>query len=311
MTHLPSTRPSQQATGAVLVCVKAALYLLQPSTFLRGGYCELSCRRSPLTRGHRTYLVSDSIIDLYHTQFIGDPTNKPIIRASPDFNQNTFGIIDANPYQPGGALAWNSTNTFFRQIRNLVLDTTALPVQFRAVGIHWPSSQATAITNCDFILSQVPGNKHIGLFIEEGSGGLLNDLYFYGGDTAAILGNQQYTARNVWFFNAHIAISVKWNWGWTFKGMHFKDCVVGIQMDADQASTGSITLIDSEFDHIDTAIITTRNIQDNRGTNGTLAMENVHFQGVNKVLDGPSGIILTESNLPLNSNDLFIMVCKT
>jgi hypothetical protein len=93
--------------------------------------------------------------------------------------------------------------------------------------------------------------------------------------------------------------------------MHFKDCVVGIQMDQDQASTGSITLIDSDFDHIDTAIITTRNIQDNHGTNGTLAMENVHFQGVNKVLDGPTGIILSESNLPQNSNDLFIMVRNT
>lgn len=263
---------------------------------------------SYLTRAYRTYLITDSIIDLYHTQLIGDPTNKPVIKAAPTFNENTFGLIDANPYQPGGSLAWNSTNTFFRQIRNLIIDTTALPDQFRAVGIHWPSSQATVITNCLFLLSQVPGNKHIGLFIEEGSGGLLNDLYFYGGDTAAILGNQQYTARNLWFFNAYIAISVKWNWGWTFKGMYFKDCVVGIQMDEDQASTGSITLIDSQFDQVDTAIITTRNIQDNHGANGTLAMENVRFNSVNKVLDGPTGTILTENNMPLGGSDLFIMV---
>jgi glucan 1,3-beta-glucosidase len=160
------------------------------------------------------------------------------------------------------------------------------------------------------MLSQVSGNKHIGLFIEEGSGGLLNDLSFYGGDTAAILGNQQYTARNLEFFNAYIAISVKWDWGWTFKGMSFKNCIIGIQMDEDQASTGSITLIDSEFDHVDTAISTTRNIEDNHGTNGTLAMENVRFSSVNKVLDGPAGTILTEGNLPRSSNDLFIMVCQ-
>lgn len=158
------------------------------------------------------------------------------------------------------------------------------------------------------MLSQVPGNKHIGLFIEEGSGGLLNDLSFYGGDAAAIFGNQQYTARNFWFFNARIAISVKWNWGWTFKGMFFKDCIVGIEMDEDQASTGSITLIDSDFDHVDTAITTTRNIEDNRGTNGTLAMENVRFSSVKTILDGPAGTILTEGNLPRSSNDLFIMV---
>lgn len=258
---------------------------------------------------YRTYLVSDSIIDIYHTQLIGDPTNRPVIKAAPTFNEYTFGIIDANPYQPGGRLAWNSTNTFFRQIRNLVLDTTALPASFRAVAIHWPSSQATAITNCVFLLSRVPGNQHIGLFIEEGSGGLLNDLYFYGGGTAAVFGNQQYTARNLWFFDSEIGIRMAWNWGWTYKSVYFKNCGVGMMMDADQKSIGSMTLLDSWFDNVDIAIYTTRNVLGNRGANGTLAMENVKFNAVNKVLVGPKGVILTEENVREGRNELFIMVC--
>ncbi|CAI6096608.1 unnamed protein product [Clonostachys chloroleuca] len=254
-----------------------------------------------------TYLISDSIIDFYHTQLIGDPTNRPTIKAAPFFPKEKFGLIDANPYQPGGSLAWNSTNTFFRQIRNLILDTTAMPADVRAVGIHWPSSQATAITNCVFLLSTVPGNQHTGLFIEEGSGGLLNDLYFSGGGTAAILGNQQYTARNLWFYGSEIAISMKWNWGWTFKGAYFKDCGIGIQMDEEQASTGSITLLDSWFEHTDTAITTTRKINDNKGANGTLVMDNVKFNAVNKILLGPDGIILTEDYVKQGGGDMFIM----
>ncbi|KAF4454126.1 hypothetical protein F53441_3312 [Fusarium austroafricanum] len=122
--------------------------------------------KSPATAyippGRRTYLISDSLIDLYYTQIIGDPTNLPVIKVSASFSKESFGLIDANPYLSIGTLAWNSTNVFFRQIRNLVFDTTALPPDFPALGIHWPSSQATFITNCVFRLSTVPGNRHTG-----------------------------------------------------------------------------------------------------------------------------------------------------
>ncbi|KAH7316554.1 pectate lyase superfamily protein-domain-containing protein [Stachybotrys elegans] len=254
-----------------------------------------------------TYLISNSIIDLFYTQLIGDPVNRPVIKASPSFPEYSFGLIDSNPYQPNSALAWNSTNAFFRQIRNLIIDTSALPPDFPAVGIHWPSSQATAITNCIFQLSTAPGNTHTGLFIEEGSGGLLNDLYFYGGGKAAIFGNQQYTARNLWFFNADVAIHIPWNWSWTFKSLYITDCRVGIQMDQDQKSTGSLTLLDSEFHNVDVGIITTRPILETNGTNGTLVMENVQFNAVNKAVQSPDGIALDSNNWRQGVNDLFIM----
>ncbi|CRJ93630.1 hypothetical protein BN1723_020789, partial [Verticillium longisporum] len=92
---------------------------------------------------------------------------------------------------------------------------TAIPAEKAAFGIHWPSSQATAITNCVFKLAEGAQSKHVGLFIEEGSGGLLNDLTFEGGQYAANLGNQQYTARNWKISNAQVAINQLWNWGWT------------------------------------------------------------------------------------------------
>lgn len=252
--------------------------------------------------------MSDSIIDLFYTQLIGNPLDIPVIKASHTFSEYTFGVIDSNPYQPGGAPAWNSTNAFYRQISNLIIDTTSLPADFRAVGIHWPSSQATALTNCMFRLSTVPGNQHIGLYIEEGSGGLLNDLYFYGGGKAAVLGNQQYTARNLWFFDSDIAILMTWDWSWTFKSMFFKDCRVGIQMDRDANSVGSITLVDSWFRNVDTAIITNRLNWGNEGANATLAIDNVSFEGVPKAIVGPLGIVLAPGNLRPGPGHIFLMV---
>ncbi|KAF4979970.1 hypothetical protein FZEAL_3924 [Fusarium zealandicum] len=255
-----------------------------------------------------TYLISSSIIDLYYTQIIGDPTNRPILKASGSFSKESFGLIDANPYMFNGALSWNSTNVFFRQIRNLVLDTTALPPDFSVVGIHWPSSQATSITNCVFRLSTVPGNTHTGLLIEEGSGGLLNDLYFYGGGNATVLGNQQFTARNLWFSNADVAIWMTWNWGWTFKSAVFKDCRVGIKMDDVSNGVGSITILDSWFENVDTAISTTRTSTGAVGGGASLAMENINFQNVNTVLAGRGGTPISSAASKLEGDSVFVMV---
>lgn len=258
----------------------------------------------------RTYLISDSIIDFYYTQIIGDPTNRPVIKAASTFSKESFGLIDSNPYLFNGALAWNSTNNFFRQIRNIILDTTALPPDFPAIGIHWPSSQATSITNCEFFLSTVLGNRHTGLFIEEGSGGLLNDLVFHGGGNATVLGNQQYTARNLWFYNADVAISMPWDWGWTFKSLYVKDCRVGIQMDSQSLSVGSITLLDSWFENVGNAIVSTRPSIRAPGSGGTLAMENVYFQNVNSVLLDSNMIDVMRGVMDSTGSNLFLMVSR-
>lgn len=244
--------------------------------------------RSP---GRRTYLINSSIIDYYYTMLIGDPTDLPVIKAASTFDlENNLGLIDGNPYLEDG-LAWGATNVFFRQISNFVLDTTAIDAGKDALGIHWPSSQATSITNCVFKLAEGTDSKHRGLFIEEGSGGLLNDLTFYGGKYAADFGNQQYTARNLKFYNAQVAIHQLWDWGWTYKSIYVENCGIGIQM-ADN-STASITLLDSEFVNVGTALTTIREPGNTTPkAAGTLVMYNVLFTQVGHILIGPQGTVI-------------------
>ncbi|KAL0937188.1 glucan 1,3-beta-glucosidase [Colletotrichum truncatum] len=233
-----------------------------------------------------TYLISGSIVNFFYTQIIGDPTNRPVIKATANFDvTNNLGLIDGNKYGANG-LAWGATNVFFRQIRNLVFDTTAINASSAALGIHWPSSQATAITNCAFHLAEGPDSKHTGIFIEEGSGGLLNDLDFYGGQYGANFGNQQYTARNLRFWNSQIAINQLWDWGWTYKSIYFENCGIGIRLQDN--STSSVTLIDSHFVNVQTAIRTPREPGVTVPvTAGTLVMENVAFSNVGTILQGP------------------------
>lgn len=92
-------------------------------------------------------------------------------------------------------------NVFFRQIRNFVIDTTNIPAGNAATGIHWPTSQATSLQNIVFNMPTASNVVHVGLFMEEGSGGFVTDLTFNGGATGASMGNQQFTMRNLKFNN--------------------------------------------------------------------------------------------------------------
>lgn len=113
-----------------------------------------------------TYIVSSSIIDYYFTQLIGNPNDLPVLKASASFPATW--IIDGDQYQNTGNQGWGSTNVFYRQIRNLVLDLTAVPPTVGATGIHWPTAQATSLQNVKILMSSASGTQHQGVFIENG-----------------------------------------------------------------------------------------------------------------------------------------------
>lgn len=145
-----------------------------------------------------TYLISRSIQPAYFTMLHGDASNPPTLKATANFAG--FGLIDGNPYYTS-SLNWKAVNVFFRQVRNFVIDTTNIPPGTAATGMHWPTSQATSLQNIVFNMPTASNVVHVGLFIEEGSGGFLTDLTFNGGATGASMGNQQYTMRNLRFNN--------------------------------------------------------------------------------------------------------------
>jgi hypothetical protein len=100
---------------------------------------------------------------------LGDPTNVPTIKATAGFQGN--GLIDGdkyygdnNPNNPN----WISTNVFYRQVRNFVLDLTSIPASNGVNGIHWPTAQATSLQNMVFQMSAASGTQHVGLSIENG-----------------------------------------------------------------------------------------------------------------------------------------------
>ena len=114
-----------------------------------------------------TYVVNSSIIDYYYTQIIGNPNSLPVLKPTANFAG--FGVIDGSQYQPGGILGFGPTNTFYRQVRNFIIDLTNIPPSSAALGIHWPTAQATSLQNIQFIMSDAPGTQHSGVFLESGT----------------------------------------------------------------------------------------------------------------------------------------------
>ncbi|KAF2261634.1 beta-1,3-exoglucanase [Lojkania enalia] len=242
-----------------------------------------------------TYLISASIIDYYYTQIIGNPNCLPTLLASSNFSSTGgLGLIDGSPYQPTGRTGFGPTNTFFRQIRNLILDMTNIPANVSATGIHWPTAQTTTLQNLVFKMSAESGTQHQGVFIEEGSGGFMADLTFYGGNYGFNVGNQQFTTRNLAFHNCVTAINQLWDWGWTYKSISINNCQVGFNVSAGgplAVNVGSITLFDSEIKNTPLGIVTSRTDDSEPAAAGALYLENVSLDNVQTAVAGPNGIV--------------------
>ncbi|KAK4625952.1 Glucan 1,3-beta-glucosidase [Fulvia fulva] len=244
-----------------------------------------------------TYMVNSSIIDYYYTQIIGNPRCLPTIKAFPKFTGG-LGVIDGNQYGANG-LGFGATNVFWRQIRNLIIDTTLVPASSSITGIHWPTAQATSIQNVIFQMSNARGTQHQGIFIEEGSGGFMNDLKFYGGLYGGNWGNQQFTMRNLTFDGVQTAINQIWDWGWTYKNININNCSVALNIangGSNALTVGSVTFIDSTISNTPVGIITGRQQGSQPSTAGSIIIENVKLNNVPVATRGPNGPLLQGTN---------------
>jgi len=240
-----------------------------------------------------TYRVSGPIIQYYMTQLVGDAVNPPTISALPNFAG--MAIIDSNPYGNTGSNWYTNQNNFYRQIRNFVIDTTATDSSKATTGIHWQVAQATSLLNIVFRMSTASNTNHQGIWMENGSGSFYSDLVFYGGKFGMWVGNQQFTTRNLTFYNAQTAIYMNWNWGWSFKSLTVSGCKIGLDMSSTGGlgqQVGSVNVLDAYFTNTNTAIITSTTASSTPKSSGTLTLNNVIFNNVPSAVATPSGNVL-------------------
>ncbi|KAJ3396013.1 hypothetical protein HDU92_004316 [Lobulomyces angularis] len=245
-----------------------------------------------------TYIVSSPIIMYYYTQLVGEYHNRPILKAAPSFSG--MAIIDSNVYIPGGngAQWYINQNNFFRQVRNFVFDTTATPITATTTCIHWQVAQATSLTYLAFKMSTDPATGHQGIWMENGSGGFMSELVFNGGKFAMWMGNQQFTVRDVQISNAQTGIYLNWGWQWSFQKLTISNSKIGIDMTSGGSSgqqVASLTVLDSDFNSVEKAILTVKSSTSLYAGAGTLILDNVKVSNVAVIVQGESAPILKGS----------------
>ncbi|MCJ1413020.1 hypothetical protein MMC19_007121 [Ptychographa xylographoides] len=264
-----------------------------------GNRCGMGCDSSTVTPAiiyfpPGTYMVSKPIIQYYYTQFIGDALTVPTLKATAGFQG--IAVIDSDVYNSDGSNWYTNQNNFFRQIRNFVIDLTAMPPSVGA-GIHWQVAQATSLQNIVFNMVQGgSGNRQQGIFMDNGSGGFMTDLVFNGGNYGAFFGNQQFTTRNLTFNNVGTAIYMNWNWVWALKSLSINNCGVGLNMSTggSNQTVGSVLIQDSTFTGTPIGVVTAFSASSNvPATGGTLIIDNVDFSGsTNAIVDTAGNSIL-------------------
>lgn len=254
-----------------------------------------------------TYLVSSPIISYYYTTLLGDARTPPTLLASADLTNNGTGynvVIEADPYIPGGngANYWTNQNNFFRSVRNFVIDITAMPATTASYGVHWQVAQATSLQNLDIKMSSATGTQHVGVYMENGSGGFMSDITTDGGLAGFGLGNQQFTYRNLVSTNAVNGIQLAWNWGMSFVNATISGCTNAFNITTggttlDDQTAAATYILDSQISNCDTFVLTSTDQSDKLA--GSLVLDNVALDTVptavsaagTSVLDGGSTTI--------------------
>ncbi|PGH35768.1 hypothetical protein GX50_01351 [[Emmonsia] crescens] len=257
-----------------------------------------------------TYLVSSTIEAYFGSQLIGNANDRPVIKAASSFVG--LGVLSTNHYvenggsgPDGGPKEWYvSTANFYRQIRNFRIDITATNQGAYVAALHYQIAQATSLANVDFIVSTDPNTTQQAIFTENGSGGVMSDLTFTGGNFGIYGGNQQFTAQRLKFTNCKTAVQLIWDWGWIWKNIEITGSTTGFKLMSEDnvPRTGSIMVLDSIFRNTDTALLTFPATQERgRGTTG-ITLDNVAFEEVrNAVADNQGKVYLAGSVRSVNT----------
>ncbi|KAJ0271070.1 hypothetical protein CBS470a_013331 [Colletotrichum nupharicola] len=275
-----------------------------------------------------TYLVSSPIIVYFGTQMIGDANGRPTIKAAASFVG--LGVLSTDVYMGDGAGAdgkdnewYVNTASFYRQIRNFKIDITSTDPNAYVCALHYQVAQATSLQFVELIAKT--GTTQQGIYAENGSGGVLADITFTGGNfgicklTGDIgnlvpssnpinvvettdAGSQQFTAQRLTFNGCNTAVQIIWDWGWVWKGITVTDSSTGFRLvnDGGDGNVGSAAFMDTSFTNVKQAIVVAPPSSTPATGSTGLLLDNIGFSGVSQgvadttgktLLDGSSSVL--------------------
>ncbi|KAH8817280.1 putative exo-beta-1,3-glucanase [Xylogone sp. PMI_703] len=195
-----------------------------------------------------TYLMGGSVQSWVDTMLVGNPINRPVLKASSTFKDSTL-LFMKDP-------ALDATINFYIQVKNLILDSTSFPGSSKLTLMDWSVSQATQLTNVLFRMPQ--GSQHTGVSTPEGgSGTYMGNLDFEGGAVGINHNNQQYSIKTCTFTGTTTGVLISHGFDIVFQDFTFTNVKVGIDgTTGSSGNVGSYVLLDSVAKNVDTVILT-------------------------------------------------------
>ncbi|KAF2272161.1 glycoside hydrolase family 55 protein [Westerdykella ornata] len=209
-----------------------------------------------------TYVVSSTIQNLIGTVWMGDPTDRPRLKASKDFSGTTM-IAGADKYLNGPV-------GFYTEMKNLVFDSTAVSASANLTLVDWNVSQGCQLSNSG--LEMPKGAKgHVGIrAVGKNSPLLLNDLEVRGGGAGYVGESMQYHFKNVYFKGVETGIKPANVVQMTVQGCRFEDVTTGVDMSG--GTLRLLNMIDSTASNTETLV---KADEKQSGTVGSIVLENV------------------------------------
>lgn len=184
-----------------------------------------------------TYRITRPLYNYVDTVIMGDPINKPILKAADTWEEKYKFLLYGHDYN------YDSTVNFYIGLKNLVLDSTLVPTAQNITLLNWAVSQNVQLANVLFNMAD-KGTGHTGLSMPEGGSPLImNNLVFQGGSVGVRMNEQQYHFKDLTFKNMDIGLKLDKLFEGTGQGLRFESCKVGIE--TTNNNTGFFALIDS------------------------------------------------------------------
>lgn len=118
-----------------------------------------------------TYIIKKTLDMRLNTIFVGDPIDRPVIKASSDFQGEV--LIQGHDYAtPDGA---SGTTNFLTAIKNIVIDTRNINKDKKTTALGWGVSQACHLTNIKIEMPDY-STGHTGIDINQGSTVAVTDI---------------------------------------------------------------------------------------------------------------------------------------
>ena len=157
------------------------------------------------------------------------PEELPRLVAAPSF---VGGALLASSVYTGAQPEWYvDSDNHYQSVRNLVVDIRKSSQKTSIAGIHWRAYRGSLLDNVRFYATNPasePSTTQLGLYVENGSGGVLSQLMFIGGKYGLYTGTQQFTSSSLHFKNCETALYIDRDWGLTMQKTVIDGCDTGV-----------------------------------------------------------------------------------